>query len=66
MVTTIKLQDYTKAKLDKIKKSNQTYDDIVQDLLANKQTRNIVAEMIVGYESRELDKETKEWEQFDQ
>lgn len=60
-VTTIKLQKRTKRKLDTIRKETESYDAVVERLVAIAKREHLKAALIAGYSDPEQKKIMEEW-----
>jgi hypothetical protein len=63
-ITTIKLATRTKTELDRFRQGSESYDRIIQKLLADAQSKELRSKLIEGYQKKakeDLDI-LKEWE----
>ncbi|HIH23933.1 TPA: hypothetical protein HA251_02765 [Candidatus Woesearchaeota archaeon] len=61
-VTTIKLQKCTKRKLDALRKETESYDSVVERLVAMAKREHLKAALIAGYSDPEQKKIMEEWD----
>ncbi|MBS3168736.1 hypothetical protein J4216_06420 [Candidatus Woesearchaeota archaeon] len=52
METTIKLSKNTKSALDSLKTSNETYEDVISNLISEKKRKTLKDDLIEAYKSR--------------
>jgi len=64
MVTTVKIHEKTKTKLDQLRKGNETYDEIILRLTSEVKKRLLVQELTECYQSEEKStlNTLEEWE----
>lgn len=62
--TTVKIHRGTKSALDELKSNNESYDDVITNLISTSKNKNLKKELIEAYKSMgKKDLETlKEWE----
>ncbi len=67
MVTTIKIHERTKAKLDVYKMKNTSYNDVLDKLLSDMENKHLFDELKLAYSeiSTNQFEEFKEWENLD-